>query len=348
MCGYAPIGTGPENQPPPGPPTPPDERRLVIPDLPVWAGPEGLEDFSLASPAHMCWFSMLSRASYAAAATGMFQAVARCCVSLGAPITFVANTDAAVPGFGGIELNSCNILVVSGTTNQTQWFNQLLNTNLGPTGFPPAAPADGALVPPLYLAAAAAISAAFPQHLAKPTIYIGDSMGGAIAEILWHKARRSGLNGGKCLTFGAPKPGNEFLRGSLPNAAGLNKRLARDGDFVPQLPPDLSLLNIVSPPAFAPTVANWSRYQHPGRSYILGSLGTVTSGDQRSLPLAIVGLLVALAAGQTINPIADHVIRGYSQTLRLGFNGWAGADVRSWSNPSALDSLAQQMTDLGV
>lgn len=346
-CGVVPIPLNLNEAPAGVPDLPPllepVTQRLA---LPSWAGPDSLADFSLAFPPTLFFLAMLARATYAPNGDFFTRSV-RAVVSQDAQITFVPNADEITPGTGLIVLPACAVVVISGTTNLGQWQQQIFLNGLVSTNYGTAGNADAARCAGVYKTAADNISTRIAAAVAdKQLLIVGHSMGGAVAEVLAYKRRRAGRRGDKILTFAAPKPGDEALAAALPTSATFQRRLTNAGDFVPGLPPDLGAARLAVPLVLQPAAANWAAYRHPGQLYQLGTSGQLDPIDPPFLPLAIVGAMAAVAAGNPIDPAGPHLMSRFCTNLRAGFTTWNLPALRGWVAPAQLDDVAASLTAL--
>jgi len=333
----------PVTQPPPVLPPPPP--------LPRYALPRYASDFPLSQPATQFWLATLARASYGATST-FFNQAARAVVPGDYPVTFVPNGIGLTPGYGVVKLPQGAVVVVSGTTNLGQWQEQLFANGLTQVGDMGWEFVKGGTMP-VYRAAAVAILAALAPLVPadQQILFVGHSMGGAVAELL--HALTTSLNSpraaSRCLTFGAPKPGDSRLVGLMRTNSQVFRRLILAGDFIPALPPDLGLLNVAVPAPFSAVSSNWSRFRQPSVAYYLSSLGVVEAGVEPFLPLLMIGAMVAAAASLPIVPSSNHIMRTYCAFLAAAGGGALPEDhTQGWADPNSLFSLNSQMSDAGL
>lgn len=323
-----------------------DPPNIVAPP-PAWAGPAATSDLRFDSPQTLYWLASLARATYAPGAD-FFHQVARAVVPSTAQITFTVNGPGLTPGWGSIVLPDALVVVVSGTTNLHQWLSQIFLNGLTECNhrLPPLE--DNARAMALYNTAADTIAAALPAGGAeKPTICVGHSMGGAVAQVLWRRRRLRGAPGGRCLTFGSPKPGTTELHIGAGGDWRFNLRIIQAADPVPSLPPDLGLAALVVPLAMRPFTATWDDYHQFGALRLVNGQGGLDESNEPGA-LSIIPALIAGAAAGNVDPGAAHVMRSYCEALRLGFTDYNTAECRRWASPAVLDTAANQMTAAGL
>lgn len=346
-CGQWPATIVPEQQPQNVPIAPIVQVQNITTPPPAWAGPAATSDLRFDSPQTLFWFASLARASYSPTAA-LFTAVARAVVPSTAQIVFTPNGPGLTPGWGAVVLPDCVVVVVSGTTNLNQWLVQIFLNGLTNCDhrLPPLE--DSARAMAIYNSSANTIAAALPTSAAgKPTICIGHSMGGAVAQLIWRRRRARGAPGGRCLTFGSPKPGSAELLSGAGGDWRFNLRLALVGDPVPALPPDLGLATLLVPATIRPFSASWDQYQTFGALRSVGANGELNESNEPG-SVELTGAFLAGAVAGSINPGGAHVMAAYARALRGAFVHYDSADCRRWSSPPALEEADGQMNGSGL
>src|SRR6266404_454859 len=123
----------------------PNNAPLVIPELlqavlrETPALPEALplfiSDFPINRISTLYWLSILNRATYSPTAA-LFRQAAYAVAPSSAPVTFTPNTGGLTPGFGIIKFPQFMVVVISGTSNISQWVSQIFLNQMVPTDFP--------------------------------------------------------------------------------------------------------------------------------------------------------------------------------------------------------------------
>lgn len=143
---------------------------------------------------------------------------------------------------------------------------------------------------------------------AKPTAFIGHSLGGAVAAVVGLFAQSQGFALQSILSIGGPKPGDAALASAL--SALPYARVVVPGDIVPSIPqaiPAALLLGILSVSA-----GDWGLYEHGGQAFTLDSTGNLTAGETEMTPAQII---LAIAA----DTLYLHYASTYYQYAKVGF-----------------------------
>lgn len=331
---------------------PPDPVVPPPPPPPPAVAPRFVSEFRLTSKWVLYWLATLCRATYSVDGT-LFTRAARAVVPMEYPITFIPNAAGLVPGYGIIKMPEGAVVCVSGTTNLPQWLDQVLNSApyiWGKTT--PPGPTGGVSTLSIYAAAAQAIWASLIPivPLDDQILFCGHSMGGAIATLL-HGVAAADPNQrvpSRCVSFAAPKPGGILLASKTRITAQVYQRLIVDTDFVPSLPPNLNLINVLVPPPLRGVSDGWTSFQHAATPTVVEANGTVESGPD---PLLLVQIIQAVAAAALGNPLAvttDHLMTTFVGRLYQGVLQGTEATPTTWSNPNDLLQVNSLLTSLAL
>jgi pimeloyl-ACP methyl ester carboxylesterase len=351
-----------QGPPPPPPPVPVQVGELLYPiargalppaqNVAPAEAPRFASDFSLSSVYSLCWLATLARATYAPTATLFQQAVA--IVSTAYPVTFVANAAASsTPGYGLITLPQGAILVVSGTTNAQQWLAQVFQSQ--------PVPIDKVDVPfgprrrfytmlPWWTSAAAIAPALAAIPLQNRVLYVGHSMGGAIASILaavLSSADNSRAPGRLC-TFASPKPGDVNLTAMTRTSQQTYRRMWLSGDVVPMLPPDLSAVQVIVPGPLQQYVSGWASFQHAGTGWTFNSDDFPEEQDDQSVVALLVQTFAAMIAGQPLALADAHAMVSYTARLLSRISKGVAPAPTNWANVPGLVTVNQALTAAGL
>lgn len=295
----------------------------------------------------------LCRATYAPTST-QFGQVARAMFGGNVAVTFSPNSSATVPGYGIIVTPSGDAIVaVSGTTNLSQWLDQSVASALVPTMF---GLQDNANAVGVYLTAAIAIAAAVNSLVPSENsvMWIGHSMGGAVAAVLAYKAQfdvRPGIQ--QLVTFAAPKPGDVSLSLDTYTSDLQTVRLMIEGDIVPALPPDpdqfVQAFVATLPTAFQAVLNLWGQYRPINQTPLyLSSDSTRQFGDEPFILAPILTAIIAAAAGQPVPIVTQHRIATFCNYLSAGVGNWANQLSAGWANPTVIDTVNQSLNAMGL
>lgn len=312
--------------------------------------PRGVSDFPLRSNLVIYWLATLSRATYSANGT-LFTSAVRAVLPPGYPVTFVPNQAVPNPGYGIIKMPLALIVVISGTTNLGQWQDQIFSGSPVPLDIFGDNSTDKSQTMASYKSAADAINTAInAASTSLPVLLVGHSMGGAVAECL-HYRYCHGTDPrppSRCVTFGAPKPGNAYMVRNMRTGQQVFRRVMISGDPVPALPPDLSALRALAPPPFRGVASSWDKYQQPGQAYYLNNQGLLNPGDEPFLPTLMIGAMLQAALGNPLAIVDAHRPRTFVNYLRNGFMSFDDPVTRYWGNAATLNVVNGALTAEGV
>lgn len=318
------------------------------PVAPAIAVPRRLEDFNLNDRQTLYFLSVLQRATYSTTDT-WFKEAAQAVVPISTPITFIPNSGLTTPGYGLVNLPEVAILCISGTTNLAQWMDQIFLGNLVNTAF---ANNDSGKALSTYVTAANTIDQAIAAQVPgnKAILLVGHSMGGAVATVL-HAKYGFGARQFKsrCLSFSAPKAGNDDFVNNLLLHPPYWKRLFLFGDFVPSLPP--ASLGILKAAILASPLAaafSWDLYEPAGTPYTVSAAGAIESAEQPWLPNLIINALLAAALGQPVAIGPPHSMRNMTRNLRASFSDFTEPVISGWRTPDDLDTINTAMDAAGI
>jgi len=314
--------------------------------------PRFVSEFALGNAQVLYWLATLTRASYSPT-SALFERAVRAVLPASYTVLFVPNGVAGTPGYGLITLPQGAIMVVSGTTQLSQWLEQVLENGLVDWTTAPGGPLPVASMTSYNTNAnrvLAALNPTIPND--DQVLFVGHSMGGAVAQLCHYWCSKSTGNvrtDSRCVSFSAPKPGDARLRDAMRKGPQVFRRLQIEGDFVPILPPDLGIFNLAVPAPLQPVSTNWSRYKQPGQAYYVRADGTVTPGEEPFLPLLVTGAVVAVAAGNPLAPVNAHMPRTYTERLAAGFDpGARGSYPDNWQNPTDLPVVNADLAAVGL
>lgn len=249
--------------------------------------------------------------------TDMAAAQARLDALIGTPSrTFRRSNDASLlPGLCFAEYAACNVVMISGTNNETQLALECLGAAGGPHNY--ASYGTNAF----WFGAkqiVARLIGAFAFNVAKPFVFIGHSYGGAlctltVADYLAVDPERDI----ELFTLGMPRPGDRRLNELLRFARSCH--YARDDDPIPGLPPtgqELASIFGAIPRAF---LARWALWVSPPGERVLHANG----GFDEGLPVApgyslLLEIALAAVAGDPFGPFAGHEASAYVSWLSNG------------------------------
>lgn len=314
-----------------------------LPEIPQWALPFDLPDFSLDSNANNFWLAVLTRACYSTNAN-FFTEAAYAVVPSGSTITFVPASSAIAPAYGIINMPNMAIVTIGGTTNLGQWLDQIFLGTLTPTNF---FAGDNAKALSTYIAAAATIDTAIvaAAGLTKPVLLAGHSMGGSVAQVLYYKyTSTTPGRSAKVISFGAPKAGERFFsagsRWNIPNAV----RIMAAGDTVPGLPPIvaqvLKAFILTNPLAAA---FSWGFYAPCGDLATINAQGATAFNGE---PFSVADILAAFGQallGQPITFTSAHTMKTMCANIRASFTGYPDTSDSGWRNPDGVDETNAAM-----
>lgn len=329
---------------------PPPEPERPAPPPPVMNMPRAISELPLTSSWVMAWLATLARATYHN--TDTYFARAARVVSSDYTTTYVPNAaDSSTPGYGVVHMPQGLIVVVSGTTNPGQWLSQTLRSTIVDWIKPqPFGTTRGVGTMAIWRDAAIAIGQALtPMNKGQGIMYVGHSMGGAIASLMFGNIGQFGVDGAmiRLATFAAPQAGDVRLQAVTPTGSQVARRCYVQGDVVPMLPPDLSALNVVIPAELRPYTDSWALFLHSNTGYDLAEDGTLTpTPDPDVLQL----LLAALTQAATGNPLAlvrQHQMITYAERL-VSAAVLRGVPPTSWANRNDLVDVNVALTNAGL
>lgn len=330
---------------PPGAPTAPQ----VVPPP---AAPRFVSDLPLSNPWVIAWLATLCRATYSP--TGdLFYRTARA-VNSNFGTQYVANNNTSLPGYGIIHMPRGQIVVVSGTTNPGQWYQQIMESQpVEWTKVEPFGVTGGLSTAGIWKAAATSIATGMGStQKSEGTLFVGHSMGGAVASLL-HGLLPQTENGwapSRLVTFASPKPGDSRLTRLSRTGAQVYLRLWISGDLVPSLPPDMTGLNLVIPSLLRPYTDGWATYQHAALGRRLDERGDWASNpdEDESLILQLTAALVAAGAGNPLQIASVHSMSNYVSRLLLNCTTTWGAVPNNWSNVWDIAAVNGTLTAAGL
>ena len=183
----------------------------------------------------------------------------------------VANSTSDIPGSLIAVHEDYAVVVVSGTTNETQLALQAAYNIGGPTNF-------GAFgTSPLWWAAAQTIQGRINRagvDPSKPIFFSGHSYGGAVATILcgeYMLAQPS--RDTRLLTYGMPKPGDARLGAAIKGAR--QSHLVDVGDPTPYVPPNQEQLGALAFTVPADYLRRWSAFIDPPNAFLITETGLI-------------------------------------------------------------------------
>lgn len=337
-----PINLGEFLAVPPEPPTPPP------PPVPAAVAPRFVSDLRLSSTWVLYWLATLVRASYSPE-TSLITRAAGAVLPADYPVTVTPNGAGLVPGWTVIKMPKGAIVIISGTTNLPQWLDQTLNSYpITWTKLTPPGTRDGIRTLQIYATAAQTIWAdlAVKVPLDEQILFVGHSMGGAIAELL-HAVAAAGDNGrvpSRCVTFASPKPGDS-RRAALTRTNGqVYRRLIINNDFIPGLPPNLSAINLLIPGPLQAASAGWSLFQHADTPTVVSLNGDLSDGADPVLVIQIGQALLAAAVGNPLAPVASHYMDAYVSRLYRAIDRGVESTPEDWQSPNDLLTINGQLT----
>ncbi len=231
-----------------------------------------------------------------------------------ASVTVVPDSDSFVPGSLIIVLPEQTIVIVSGTTTETQTALQILYQANGLQNIGPFDTNGIWWTAANYLFTRVNLAGADPT---KPITLVGHSYGGAIATIMaatYHRAQPD--RDIQLLTFGMPKPGGQRLHDILADLT--QTHLVNDGDPIPALPTVAALLVPVNVAAPAWLQLQWPTFIRPDGQITLAANGTQTVSQGDSILFSTVIQMVSDAVlGNPFTVGQPHEIKEYLFRLSL-------------------------------
>ena len=186
-------------------------------------------------------------------------------------VTYVPNGPGPYTGSWIAVGPDFSIMLVSGTTNDTQWLLQIVTAALGPVNFGQFATSPTWWNNATVLDSRASAAGVDPT---KPLLIVGHSYGGASGSVLAGRYAFGGRPGSvSLLTYAMPKPGDGRLANLLRETP--QTHIAAIGDPVPWLPPgpqDFLPVPIAVPATY---VHGWGRWVRPHGQLQLDSQGAV-------------------------------------------------------------------------
>jgi hypothetical protein len=352
--------TVPGTIPPPLPPidignivvSPPEQPVPQPPPVPALLAPRFISEFRLSSQWTLYWLATLCRASYAPA-VDLFARAVQCVLPASYPITFVPNGAGLTPGYAIVKLPQGAIVVVSGTTNLNQWLEQTLNSAPYEFGkLTPPGPNAGVSTIQVYADAARNIWTALMPVVPndEQILFCGHSMGGAVATLL-HGVSDAAPNqrvASRCVSFAAPKPGDQRLATLSRVGSQVYQRLIINNDFIPSLPPNLGLLNIVIPPPLRTPSLGWASFKHAAAPTTVSPIGQLETGSDPLLAVQIGQAILAAANGNPLAPADSHAISEYIARLYGALYPGGAARPTNWTAPDQLTSVNAALTGAGL
>lgn len=349
-------------QPPPPQTLPIGNIVAVVPDptqeqnappVPQVALPRFVSEFPLGKPHVLYWLATLCRASYSPTSAFMQQAV-QAVLPGTTPVTFVANsTGQLTPGYTIIKLPMGAIVVVSGTTNLGQWMDQIFNSYLTEWFSPlPANLPYKMQTLPIYYNAANTILAALANVVPndQQILWVGHSMGGAIAQLL-HATCTAGVNErtpSRCCTFAAPKFGDRRAAANARSGSQVFRAYITDTDFVPSLPPDLTIFNVAIPQPLQAYSNNWANFRRPGVLYAVAGDGTIDTADEPSIYLQVAAAVLAAGVGAPIALGATHQMQTFVARFYNSIGSASDPAPTNWNDPTQITRVNANLTAAGL
>lgn len=228
-----------------------------------------------------------------------------------------------VPGVFGGTINSVvfdldagfQVLSITGTNSLPQLLAELAGSGLVPfPGLPGRCSAWTAIDASFVIASGFQLLS--PN---KPTVFMGHSLGGAVAAVVALYAANRGYPVQSVITIGSPKPGDVVLASALSTLPYY--RLETAGDLVPSIPQPLPMPlpgNILQ---FIP--ADWALYAHGGTVSTLYPDGTWQTAHHEMTALEVVATLLAQAQTQ-------HYAATYFAYAKAGFAEWFNLVPFAW------------------
>lgn len=329
---------------PPAPPQPP-------PPPPTVVTPSFVSELPLSNPWVLAWLATLTRATYSPNGA-LFDRAARA-VSSAFTTSFTANSpDSPTPGYGVVHLPRSAIVVVSGTTNEGQWFQQLLNTSMVEWPKTDTFGVNGGLgTMAVWKAAAISIGTAIAAiPAANQILWVGHSMGAAVATLLHAVMPRSSAARapGRLVTFASPKPGDARLATLCRTGEQVYKRLWITGDLVPSLPPDISLINFAVPDVLRPVADSWALFRHPAPGLSVDTVGNLSGDEDETIGWQLAVAIGAVATGQPLSFSTAHSMVNFASRLTYNCLEVAGATPTNWTSPIEVARTNVALTSAGL
>ena len=231
-----------------------------------------------------------------------------------ATIATVDNTAALTPG-SAIACNAdYGIVVIPGTSNFFQIALQLFDPAVGLTDF------GGFSTAAIWGAAMGQIASRIDAVLLDPTCPVflcGHSYGGAVALLLAAVMKRAQTDREiQCLTFGAPRPGDDRVRELLEPVKCV--QLANTADFVTGVPPvagELTGLEWFIPSFY---FDRWTAARATGRQIVVDDLGVAQDDQDTQLTFAkVYDLILKILASTPLSVPFSHFAAEYKRRLLL-------------------------------
>jgi hypothetical protein len=318
--------------------------------LPLWSSVSFLNQLSMTDVPTLLWLATLLRATYSPNGD-FFTAAARAVATPGMQVTFVANSAAALPGYGTIRFPQFTLVAISGTTTLAQYLGQVFSGLLVYSNFPPISVPDKARVNAFALTQANALDAALAPSIpsSTPMFVLGHSLGGMIGEVLTYKWQRADRKDNlQCCTFGSPKPGDANFSFGFDLQDAFKRRFAAPNDLVPGFPPNLTGLNLVMPPPLRMVHNYWSQYAQPGQLYYIDSTGGIGAIDDPGWSNFVLPFITAAATGSALPITAQHTMKYHTTALRQAFVDWPSQLDTGWNSPQSIDTVNAAMDDAGL
>jgi pimeloyl-ACP methyl ester carboxylesterase len=231
-----------------------------------------------------------------------------------ATTSFVANGAGPFPGTIFATSPNQVIVIVSGTSNASQWALQIAYGTVAPVDV------GGFKTSAIWNSAAEAIlqrmeAAGLPAD--REIVFVGHSYGGAVAQILAARVHMADpMRRIQLLTFGAPVAGNAELGNHL---ASVNQvHYVNTGDPVANLPPSGDLLKAVSPVVPAFILSGWRQMDPPRNLILLQADGSMEGNPNSTMSWGSAWEIVRkLVAGDPITVALPHLPAAYRDRLDL-------------------------------
>lgn len=232
----------------------------------------------------------------------------------GAPtIDGIANSSSLIPGSLIAVRPDFTCVVISGTSQYFQLATQCVYAATGPVNLGMYSTNATWHLASVAINARLTATASDPNG---PILFVGHSYGGVVATLLaadcfrFNPDRRV-----ECLTFGAPKPGDERLTNVMRGMRLV--RIANAGDPVPSLPPSYTQVLSFLGSLPAALLANWTQLQQPPGQMILAQQGGLIDSDASTIDLYQIAAAVIDGIANVPLPFPfPHGIGEYVRRLR--------------------------------